>query len=313
MTFRLIDGLANIPDECRGCVVTIGNFDGVHVGHQAILRAARQVADAAAAPLAAMTFEPPAGAVLAPDHRLTCILPMDTRHRLLAEAGADAVIAVNTTPEFLAIPAADFIRDVLIARLAVRHVVEGRDFCFGHHRRGNVNTLRAMSAEGGFGVTVVPPVRLVVPGHGNLRISSSLIRQLILAGEVAEAGLCLGRDYTLEGRVVGGEQRGRALQFPTANIEPADVITPSDGIYAARATLDGNTFPAAVSIGSRPTFGRNARAIEANLIGAEGDYYGQWMVLAFIDRLRDTIRFPDAESLREQIAKDVERVRELCR
>ena len=313
MTFRLIDGLANFPDECRGCVVTIGNFDGVHVGHQAILLAAREVADAAGAPLAAVTFEPPAGAVLARDHRLTCILPMDTRHRLLAEAGADVVIAVNTTPEFLSIPAADFVRDVLIARLAVRHVVEGRDFCFGYQRRGNVNTVRAMSAEGGFGVTVVPPVRLILPGHGNLRVSSSLIRQLIFAGEVAAASQCLGRDYTLEGRIVSGEKRGRVLQFPTANLAPAGVITPADGIYAARAHIAGKTFPAAVSIGSKPTFGTNARAIEANLVGAEGDYYEQWMVLAFLQRLRDTVRFPDAESLRAQIAKDVERVRELCR
>jgi len=313
MTFRLIDGLASIPAECRGCVVTVGNFDGVHVGHQAILRAARAVADDAGAPLVAMTFEPPAGAVLARDHRLTCILPMDTRHRLLGEAGADAVLAVNTTPEFLSIPAANFVRDVLIRRLAARHVVEGRDFCFGHRRRGNVDTLRAMSAEGGFGVTEVPPVRLDVPGRGTVRVSSSLIRGLIAEGEVAAAGRCLGRDYTLEGRVVSGDHRGRVLQFPTANLEPAGVMTPGDGIYAARAHIARETFPAAVSIGSRPTFGTGPRAVEANLIGAGGDYYGEWLVLAFVDRLRDTVRFPDAESLRAQIAKDVERVRELCR
>ena len=311
MSFRVIESLANFPRDCRGCVVTVGNFDGVHVGHQAILRAARSVADAAGAPLMALTFEPPAGAVLAPDHRVTCIAPMDTRHRLLAETGVDVVTAVDTTPEFLSIPAADFVRDVLVRRFAASHVVEGPDFFFGHGREGNIDTLRAMAAEGGFDVTEVPPVILDLPGRGPVRVSSSLIRRLVSEGAVAAADRCLGRPYTLEGRVVSGERRGRMLQYPTANLAPADVIIPGDGIYAARALIDGQEFPAAVSIGNKPTFGPGIRCIEANLIGAEGDFYDRWMALAFIDRLRDTIRFPDAESLRAQIAKDIERVRQL--
>jgi len=288
-------------------VLTIGNFDGVHLGHQAILRAGRERADAAGASLVVLTFEPPPGAVLAPEQPPERIVPAEVKHRLLLEAGADRVAVAPADAGLLAMGPERFVREVLIARLRPRCIVEGPNFHFGRGRAGSIETLRAMTEEGGFEVVEVGPVTR----DGDERVSSSLIRDLIRRGDVAAAGECLGRAYVLHGRVVSGERRGRLLAFPTANVAPAAVLTPGDGVYAARADLAGRTSPAAVSIGTRPTFGPAPRAVEVHLLDAAGDFYGQDIAVTLLRRLREQRKFPDAGALREQIAKDIERVREI--
>jgi len=313
MCIEVIEGLERLPPRLRRCVLTVGNFEGVHLGHQAILGKARALADAEAAVLVAMTFDKPTRLVLSPRGDAEPILPREVKHRLLGEAGADVVVVAPASPAFLGTPAEAFVREVVVGRFAARCVVEGADFRFGRGRSGGIETLRELSGEGGYDVIEVAPVTAELPGRGRVRISSSLIRSLLGAGKVAEAAVCLGRPFVLYGRVVGGEGRGRQLQFPTANVAPAAAIVPGDGIYAAWAELGGRRYKAAVSIGNRPTFGPTARCIEANLIDTAGDFYGQSIALAFVARLRDQVKFPDADALRAQIAKDVERVRELCR
>ena len=198
-----------------------------------------------------------------------------------------------------------------MARLAPAQVVEGRNFFFGCRRRGDVELLRREGPRKGFALRVVEPVNVDL-GGGARRVSSTLIRALLREGRVADANRCLGWEFTLHGRVVGGYRRGRLLSYPTANIEAGQQVTPADGIYAARAAVAGTTCPAAVSIGGNPTFGPGERAIEAHLLNTEGDFYDESMSLAFVSRLRAQERFPDAESLKAQIARDIERVRAVC-
>ncbi len=313
MTDRVIHGLEEVGAELRGCVLTIGNFDGVHLGHRRILSAGRRQADAAGAALVVLTFEPPPVAVVAPDRAPQRILPLDVKARLLAEGGADRVVVAEATAGLLALTPQGFVREVLLERFAPRAIVEGPNFRFGKGRAGSVETLRELAAEGRFEVVEVEPVRIDLPARPNVRVSSSLIRELVLAGDVVSAGRCLGRAYVLRGRVVSGEHRGRLLEFPTANVEAEGVVAPGDGVYAARAAVAGRSQAAAVSIGTKPTFGPAPRAIEVHLVDGGGDFYGRRIEVAFLERLRDQRRFPDAESLRAQIAKDVQRVRELCR
>lgn len=293
--------------------MTIGNFDGVHVGHREILRVGRGRARAAGVRLVALTFDPPAIAVLAPDRAPRRVVAADRKRDLLLDGGADLVVTAPATAELLALGPEAFVRDVLVERLAPTVVVEGPNFHFGRGRRGDVDTLRALSASAGFEVVEVPAVRLDLPGRGEVHVSSTLIRELIAAGDVAGAAVCLGRSFALTGRVVTGERRGRLLEFPTANIEPAGVIVPGDGIYAARAELDGRVSAAAVSIGVKPTFGPAPRTIEVHLLDVSGDFYGKDVTVTFVARLREQVKFPDADALRAQIREDIDRVRQLCR
>jgi len=308
----LVRGLDNLPAEGRGGVLTIGNFDGVHLGHQRILSAGAELAKDAGVPLCVGTFDPSPASLLAPEKPPELIVPPDLKYPLLREHGADVVVVLQTTAELLSISAEEFVREVIAGRFRPRHVVEGPGFSFGRSRSGNVALLREMAAECGFEVTEVPAAQIELPGEGPVRVSSSLIRRLILRGDVAGAARCLTRSFVMRGRVVAGQRRGRLLEFPTANVDYGRLVCPGDGVYAARVELGGWTFPAAVSIGTKPTFGQAPRAVEVHLIGADGDFYARTIAVAFLARLRDQRKFPDVESLRSQIAKDVERVRELC-
>ncbi len=312
MDARVVEGLENLPAEARGCVLTIGNFDGVHVGHQRILQTARALADSAGSKVCAFTFEPAPVRLLAPQQAEEGLMPKDVRYRLLGECGVDLIAVINTTRQFLALSAEQFVREVICGCFEASRVVEGPDFRFGRGRAGSVQTLRQMAGECGFEVTQVGPASIALPGRGELRISSSLIRGLLRGGDVEAAGRCLGRPYTLYGRIISGERRGRLLEFPTANVDAGDMVCPGDGVYAATARIGGDACPSAVSIGAKLTFGPAARAIEVHLIGAGGDFYGRSIEVTFLARLREQEKFPDADSLREQIAKDIQRVREIC-
>lgn len=306
-----IQGLDATPAEARGCVLTIGNFDGVHVGHQRILQTARRVADQCGARVVAMTFEPSPGQLLHPDQPPGRLSTVEAKARLLRQAGADWVVLVKTDRDLLALEAEEFLQRIIMDTLAPRHVVEGQDFFFGRGRSGTIDVLRAAGGAHGFDVHVVEPMTLEFDGQRR-PVSSTLTRHLLGAGRVEDANRCLGRAFALWGEVIGGEGRGRALQYPTINIDPGEQMLPADGVYAGWAELEGRKFPAAISIGDKPTFGGQQRCVEAFLLNASGDYYDEEVTLRFLHRLRGQERFADGKALQAQIQKDVQRVRELC-
>ena len=315
MDCKVIRGLDNLAGQAAGGVLTIGNFDGVHIGHQRLLAEARQLADGAGERLCVMTFDPPPAEVLAPARAPERILPPELKYQYIGDCGAEIVVVVETTAEFLAASAEEFVRRAIVEGAQPRHVVEGHNFFFGRGREGNIELLERLAGQFDFEVTEVSPAMLALPGRDEQRVSSSLVRELIRAGEIAAAAQCLSRPFTLYGRVVGGERRGRLLDFPTANVDADGLIVPADGVYAGRVRIDSLECPAAISIGDKPTFAANGspRVIEANLIDAVGDFYDRPIAVTFIERLRGQEKFPGAESLAAQIAKDVQRVREICR
>jgi len=301
-----------VGDKLRGCVLTIGNFDGVHLGHTRIIQTARALGQAHRAPVAALTFEPPPDLVIRPDDEPKRLTPHEEKCRLLLAAGCDYVITARADRRLLSMSADEFILIVIVARFAPRHLVEGENFFFGRGRSGSIETLRAASIRAGYTLHVVAPAMVELAG-GPARISSTLIRGLVAAGDIEQANRCLGREFALFGRVRAGEGRGRLLEYPTANIAPAGQVCPADGVYAGRAEVAGVTTAAAISIGAQPTFGPGRkRSVEAFLLNAGGDYYDERMVLSFHRFLRPQRRFDSAEQLKAQMAKDIERVREIC-
>ena len=305
-----VKGLDSIPPEARGGVLTIGNFDGVHMGHQRILLNCRALAGEGT-PVVVVTFDPlPEAVLLPPTDVPPLIYPVEQNAQLLLRHGADVVAVVRTTPELLSLTPREFVEQTIMRHLQPRHVVEGANFFFGRGRTGDVATLQQLGVEHGFDVTVVDAVVLNLP-EGQRRVSSTLIRELILEGRIEDANYCLARDFTLCGQVVAGEGRGKLLDFPTANLEVSGQVTPADGVYAGRAEIDGATYIAAISIGHKPTFTLAPRTIEAFLVDAQGDFYGRSMTLTFKHRLREQRKFEKVEALRQQIGRDVEKIREL--
>lgn len=310
---QCLKSLDEVGPEVHGCSLVIGNFDGVHLGHQKILQAARALAEPAGHGVVAVTFDPPPEAVLRPEMASPRLLPQDRKCRFLHEAGADVVVVAAATKELLSMPANRFVEEIVVRRFGALHVVEGRDFHFGAKRGGDVGLLNLMGCRYGFAVHVVESVALDLP-QGPHRISSSFIRTLVLRGDVETAARCLGRPYTLYGQVIPGQGVGRLMEFPTANISPGSQVVPADGVYAGRARIDGRGFPAAVSVGHKLTLGPSEDLyIEAFLLDASEDFYGRPMELSFLCRLRAQEKFPDMESLRCQIGQDVAQVREICR
>jgi riboflavin kinase/FMN adenylyltransferase len=299
-----MDWNAMPPGDCRGGVVAIGNFDGVHRGHAALLAELRQQARAIDGPGVALTFDPHPVQLLRPGHAPPLLTTPEERSRLLCESGADRVLVLHVTPEFLALQAAEFFALVIQERLAARALVEGVNFGFGHDREGNVETLERLCAPVGIRLTVVPPV--VVDG---VEVSSSRVRAFLAAGAVREAAALLGRPYRLHGIVGTGQRRGKNLGFPTANLERLSTLVPGDGVYAVRVPIDNVVWSGAANVGPNPTFGENARKVEIHLIGFHGDLYGAALAVDFIERLRDTRPFANVAELVEQLRRDVEQAR----
>jgi len=304
---RVIRHLAHVAPPLRRVVLTLGNFDGVHLGHQAIVRRAVQEAQAAAGQVVTLTFHPHPVAVLAPDKAPPLLQSLHDRLALLRDLGADVVVIQRFTPHFAALDPEEFVRDYLGTHLELLHVVVGHNVSFGRGRTGTVETLRALGGRYGFAVDAVGPVTV-----GEAQVSSTALRHLVAAGDVRRARALLGRAFTLRGRVVRGEQRGRTLGFPTANLhQRPGVLLPADGVYAVRVKLDGQVRPAVLNIGVRPTFGTLRRTVEAFLIDFDGDLYGRWLSLELVDRLRGEERFAGPEALRQAIVADVARAREV--
>jgi riboflavin kinase/FMN adenylyltransferase len=296
-----------IGASCRGGALTIGNFDGVHRGHQHLLAHLRAQAEALPGPAVVLTFDPHPLQLLRPAQFQPLLTTPGDRADLLCAAGADHVILLHTTPELLGLSARAFFERVILGQVGARAVVPGFNFAFGRGREGNVETLAALCREAGLGFAVAPP--LLVEGRP---VSSSRVREELVRGDVCQARMLLGRPYRLRGTVEIGQRRGQALGFPTANLGRPQTLVPGDAVYAVRAEVGGQTWPGAANIGPNPTFGEQARKVEVHLIGFHGDLYGQEIAVDFLEWLRDVRQFRSAEELIGQLRQDVEQARRLA-
>lgn len=289
--------------------MTVGNFDGVHCGHLALVAAAKQWAKRVSGPAVAVTFDPPPYQVLFPGSPPRAPLTtLPDRAEFLHAAGADHVVILRTVPELLALSPDEFFREILVRQLGARAVVEGYNFRFGRGRAGDTNTLRGLCENAKMGFEEVAPLTDCTEA-----VSSSRVRTALLAGDVATAAELLGRHYRIAGTVVTGAKRGRAIGFPTANLADVPTVLPGNGVYAVRATVDDTAWLAAANVGPNPTFGEDARKVEVHLIGFTGDVYGKPMVVEFVRKLRDTRPFAGVSELTAQLKQDVQAAKEGAR
>ncbi|MFD5542736.1 bifunctional riboflavin kinase/FAD synthetase [Streptomyces sp. NPDC127079] len=305
-------GLEDIPEDWGRSVVTIGSYDGVHRGHQLIIRHAVDRARELGIPAVVVTFDPHPSEVVRPGSHPPLLAPHHTRAELMAELGVDAVLILPFTTEFSKLSAADFVVKVLVDRLHARAVVEGPNFRFGHKAAGDVEFLIEQGAVYDFEVEVVDLFVRGAAGGGE-PFSSTLTRRLVAEGDMAGAREILGRPHRVEGVVVRGAQRGRELGFPTANVEtlPHTAI-PADGVYAGFLHAQGEVMPAAISVGTNPQFDGTERTVEAYAIDRVGlDLYGLHVAVDFLAFVRGQARFDSLDALLEQMAEDVKRCREL--
>jgi riboflavin kinase/FMN adenylyltransferase len=301
---RIIRGLESYPSDAAPAALALGIFDGVHLGHRAILDAAVRSARGAGLRAVACTFDPHPMDVLQPQRAPAPIASLEERLALIAEQGIDATVVLRFTLELARMEPEAFVKDILHGRLRAQQVVVGYNHTFGRGARGDARLLEELAPRLGFAATVVPP--LVIDG---VPVSSSEIRNVLRAGDVARAARYLGRPYRITGKVVRGAGRGRGLGFPTANVQPERPLLVPAGVYACRARVGDRDEPAVVNIGVRPTFGETVLAVEAYLLDFSGDLYGLAMSLAFVERLRSEQRFPTVDALLAQIAADVEHAR----
>jgi riboflavin kinase/FMN adenylyltransferase len=308
-------GLDEVPAGWGKSVVTIGEFDGVHRGHQRVVGRAAELGAERGLPVVAITFDPHPDEVIRPGSHPPLLCSARRRAELLAGLGTDAVCVLPFTLDFSRLDPDEFVRQVLVERLHAAAVVVGEDFRFGHRAVGDVALLDKLGEKYDFTAEGLPLLAL-----DGLTISSTAIRGLLQAGDVTEAAKLLGRPHRVEGVVVRGHQRGRQLGFPTANVEsPAHTAIPADGVYAGwLATLDeagaqASRWPAAISIGTNPTFGGVARTVEAYALDrTDLDLYGLHAAIDFAVRLRGTLRFDSVDALVEQMHRDVDQAREIC-
>jgi riboflavin kinase/FMN adenylyltransferase len=309
---RFVAGSAAIAAPLVRPVLTVGNFDGVHVGHRAILDTVVSRARALAGDAVVYTFDPHPRKVLRPERAPKLLTTLEQRLELLAEAGVDAVVVERFTREFARTSAEEFIRGVIHTRIRPVEVYVGYDFHFGRDREGSMRLLTELGPRLGFSVTIIPEV---VAGEGD--VNSTRIRQVLAESGVEEARELLGRPYAIRGRVAQGDRRGRTLGFPTANLDAENEVLPGAGVYAGTLRLldpgdppAGRSFAAVTNVGTRPTFRDGGEVLaEAHLLDFEGDLYGRRVELCFLACLRPERRFAGVEALRAQIRADVAEAR----
>jgi riboflavin kinase/FMN adenylyltransferase len=301
---RLFHGYEN-AEIARPAVLTLGVFDGLHLGHQLIVSRVVERARAVGAVPTVVTFDPHPRAVLHPESAPPLLQTFDQKIEAFDVLGVEQAIVVRFTREFAGVRAEEFLKDVVHERLQAREVYLGRGFAFGRNREGNIDLLRRVSRELGFHADEVPEVRL----RGQ-RISSSRIRELLAAGRVNLARRMLGRPYGVEGRVVRGAERGRTIGFPTANLRPDNRVIPRAGVYVTATLIEGSWRRSVTNVGVRPTFEKEAEpSIETFVMDWGGDLYGDVVRVRFLHRLRDERRFPSVAELKRQIDADAARAR----
>ena len=293
-------------------IITIGNFDGVHIGHQAILRYARTLGQQGNARVIALTFDPHPMAVLRPGWTPRYLMSPASKARSLRDAGAENVEVMEPTHELLSRNPQQFLERV-IEQYHPKAFVEGPDFRFGKDRTGDIRTLRSLGQQMGFEVHVVDRVEIALSDQLLAPVSSTLARWLLTQGRVADATRCLGQPYALGGDVVAGQKRGKGIGVPTANIDAStlkEYVLPAAGVYAGQAILpDGSTHVAAINVGAKPTFAEHEWAIEAHLLDFNGDLYSQRIDIQFLRWIRDQQPFPGVRSLSKQLGQDIEQIR----
>jgi riboflavin kinase/FMN adenylyltransferase len=301
---RLFHGYEN-AEIGRPAVLTLGVFDGLHLGHQLIVSRVVERARATGAVPTVITFDPHPRAVLHPESAPPLLQTFDQKIEAFGVLGVEQAIVVRFTREFAQVPAEEFLRDVVYERLQAKEVYLGRGFAFGRGRGGDIDLLRRVSSELGFHADEVPEVRL----RGQ-RISSSRIRELLAAGRVGLARRMLGRPYGVEGRVVRGHERGRTIGFPTANLRPDNRVIPRGGVYVTATLIEGVWRRSVTNVGVRPTFEKEAEpSVETFVMDWGGDLYGDVVRVRFLHRLRDERRFSSVEELKRQIDADAARAR----
>ena len=297
--FRHIEDPSFSPS---GTVVTMGNFDGIHLGHQALVRNTVEESKRLGYPSTVLTFDPHPLKVLAPEHAPRLILSYEDKMALFQSLGVDMVIAQRFDRQFASLAADEFVRRFLVERLKIKKLWVGRDLRFGQGRKGATDDLLRMAPDAGFEVGVLDPILI-----DGVRISSSRIRQWVEEGRVDEVRPMLGRYHFVSGRVVTGHRRGRALGFPTANIASQTEVIPLNGIYATLFQLENKQWLSVSSVGFNPTFGDGPRTVESFILDFEGDLYGESVKLSFVKRIRDEKKFVMVKDLTEQMHEDVRR------
>ncbi|MFH0788650.1 MAG: bifunctional riboflavin kinase/FAD synthetase [Pseudomonadota bacterium] len=297
--------LSQITQPLAAPVLTIGNFDGIHLGHQSLFQKVRERAKAIKGTSMVITFHPHPAQILRPAKAPRQIVSDDYKIELIFQYGIEAILSIPFTKEFAQIPARDFIQDILVAKIGTKEIVVGYDYTFGRKREGNIHLLKELGKESGFKIHVHPPVTT-----GTHLVSSTRVRELITSGAMEEARLLLGRPFCLSGTIIAGKGIGRSLLgFPTANLNPKEKLMPQRGVYVVRAEVPEGLFFGVTNVGFNPTFAGKYISVETFLFNFQADLYGRDIKLFFLKRLRGERTFSGPETLKAQIAKDIEQAK----
>jgi len=322
IVMQFIQTVTDLKKIEKGCVLTIGNYDGVHIGHQKVLTAAKKIATEKNVKLIMMTFNPHPLAFLHPQKAPDILTPLDLRKNLLADLGVDYRLVLKTNAELLKLSPEDFVDKYLVKTVQPCVVVEGDSFNFGSNRQGNVNILRDLGAKKGFEVVIIRAKEVKLSKGQPVKISSTIIRNMLTEGKVSDVAIALGRPYRLIGQIIPGRGKGKELGFPTANMQPPNQLIPAEGVYAGFVEI-GNDFeqvctankkiPAAFSIGRSRTYGDVLPLlIEAHLLSnSVGNLLNKWLAMDFIERIRSQEKFDSEEALTRQIEKDCKKAKEI--
>jgi len=294
--------------ELKNPVATIGNFDGVHLGHRQIFQQLKNAAADLGGVSVVITFAPHPLKVLPSGKKLRLISTYEEKELLLEASGIDFLLVIPFSKQFAALTAREFVSDVLVRTLGIKKLIIGYDYAFGRNREGNIGLLRQLGKEFGFAVEVLEPI-----WDGKTIFSSTNIRKMIKDGNVRGVVALLGRQFSIKGKVIHGHNRGKALGFPTANLQTEKELIPKCGVYAVKVKIDQKMYDGACNIGPNPTFDDEAISIEVFIFDFAGDLYGRNMEIFFIDRIRDERKFPDAATLQRAIETDVAHCREVLR
>lgn len=289
-----------VPLSARGGVISIGNFDGVHRGHQAMLKDVNAHAQRLDLPAVAVTFDPHPVSVLRPDVAIPRLTTIDTRRSLLKHYGIDEVVVLPVDKDLLSMTPLQFFEEVIQGNLNAAGIVEGPDFQFGKQRAGDTEFLKTQCTASGIHLSIFPAVL-----EGDEMISSTIIRSLLSGGRITKAVELLGHPHTISGTVGRGAGRGRQLGIPTANLQGVQELLPGDGVYAGRCQVNDREYPVAMNIGPNPTFVDNAKKVECHILGFCEDIYNQFLSVEMCAEIREVRRFTDSEDLLAQVHKDI--------
>ncbi|NIS61545.1 MAG: bifunctional riboflavin kinase/FAD synthetase [Proteobacteria bacterium] len=306
----IIIGIENINRKFRNPVLTLGNFDGVHLGHQNIFKAVKEEAQKIDGEAIVFTFDPHPLKVLAPERCPPPLTPFKKKLMLMEMVGVDVIIVATFDFDLAKITPETFVERILVDKIGAKKILVGYNYYFGKDRRGNVEMLIRLGRQFGFEVKVVEAVKV-----NDTPVSSSKIRELIQCGEMRQAAQLLGRNYRLIGKVIWGTGRGKELGCPTANLEIPNGLYPKTGVYAVEVILGNKTYPGVANVGYNPTFGENPLSVEVHILDFTRDIYGEEIQLIFLERIRDEEAFEDPDSLVRQMRKDIDVARRilLCR